>query len=95
MKKFNSGYKSGIFSKRGSFLMGFSKLHELSVGIKDIFLKDIKDKNFSEKAYEKIKDYLKNRWRVKINFKDILVFTFWKAFGFLRCCKRDDSDSIN
>ena len=75
--------------------MGFSKLHELSVGIKDIFLKDIKDKNFSEKAYEKIKDYLKNRWRVKINFKDILVFTFWKAFGFLRCCKRDDSDSIN
>jgi len=32
--------------------MGFSKIHELSIGVKETFLKDIKDKNFSEKAYE-------------------------------------------
>ncbi|CDW75112.1 UNKNOWN [Stylonychia lemnae] len=95
MNRFGNGFKSGIFSKRGSFLSGFSKLHEISLGIKELFLKDIREKNFSSKAYDSMKDYMKNRWRVKINFRDIFVFSFWKIFGFLRCNRRRDSDTIN
>ena len=52
VRKFTEGFKSGIFSKRGSFLMGISHLHEISQGIKEMFLNDLKDKNFSERAYE-------------------------------------------
>eukprot|EP00347_Sterkiella_histriomuscorum_P017061 403350812 len=89
-----SGFKSGIFSKRGSFLGNISILHNMTMNVKDLFFKSIKDKNFSENAYESVVKYLKNRWRIKITFRDIFVFSFWRLFGCCRC-RKSDGDSIN
>ncbi|CDW81986.1 UNKNOWN [Stylonychia lemnae] len=88
-------FKTGVFSRRGSYLSGFSQLHEMSMGIKEVFLQSIQSRNFSKDAYENIKDYLKNRWRIKISFQDILVFSFWRLLGFFRCCRRNKQDSLN
>lgn len=66
----------------------------MTLKIKDLFAKSLKDKNFTENAYRKVSNYLKNRWRIKITFSDIFEFSFKKIF---RCCRcsNSKSDSLN
>lgn len=56
--------------------------------IKSMFLKEIEFDQFKSKTYQVIKEYLKNRWRIKIQIKDIVRFSISKLCG---CCRSKQS----
>lgn len=55
---------------------------QLTTNLKDIIL--FQKADISKELLEKLKEYLKNRWRMRITVKDIIALTISKLF----CCPR-------